>query len=235
MTKEIKFTLTVDELRYCAEFPSPAIKELPEWYKKTPSFIDNKKTINNGNFNETVKKCIPVLDSLSLGYIIKTWTDIYVEKAPNNGVHTSVNTKIQATRAVEGHPQEQAPFYPNNNIYGKDILKWINPWHIKTPKGYSCFFTTPIHRDLPFKILDGVVDTDVFPLTINFPFLMDKNFTGIIPCGTPMVQVFPFKRDSFKSIRGEYNHDEYNAKMNFHDTSFINKYKTKWWNRKEFK
>ena len=231
--KKIKFTLEYPDLEYCAEFPSPAIKNLPEWYKNTPSFINNTKEINDGVLNETVKKCIPVLDAMSYGYIIKLWTDVYVDK--NNqqySFHTSVKTN--ALNAVSGHNISQASGYPFKSDDTKEIFKWNNPWNIKTEKGYSCLFITPLHHDLPFRILEGVVDTDTFPLNINFPFILNKNFSGVITRGTPIAQVIPFKREGFKSISGQYNESEHNKLINLHDTTFTNKYKLKWWSRKKY-
>lgn len=232
--KSIQFTLIDPQLEYCAEFPSPAIKNLPEWYKNMPSFTNNKKQFLEGQLNETVKKCIPVLDAIGSGYIIKLWTDIYVEKAENNifGVYTA--TINSGMVAVDGHHISQANLYPFPDGYKEEILKWKNPWHIKTPKGYSCWITHPIHTDLPFRTFDGVVDTDTFPLSINFPFIIKNNFEGTIPRGTPIAQIIPFKRDSFKATKGQFNNDEYKKLLNYHDTTFTNKYKVKWWSRKKY-
>jgi len=58
-----------------------------------------------------------------------------------------------------------------------------NPFGVKTPKGYSCLFVDPMHGDAkPFKCLPAIVDTDEFTTPLNFPFFLDKNFSGIIPC-----------------------------------------------------
>ena len=41
--------------------------------------------------------------------------------------------------------------------------KWINPWAIKTPAGYSVYFKPPAHNPNQwFEILEGVVDTDTY-------------------------------------------------------------------------
>lgn len=232
--KTIKFTLVEPQLEYCAEFPSPSIKNLPDWYKNMPSFSNSDQNISDARFNETVKKCVPVLDSMGTGYIIKLWTDVYVEKSDLNvvGIHTSaINSGI---KAVEGHHISQVSLYPFPKGYRKEALKWFNPWHIKTPKGYSCWFTTPINHDLPFKLFDGIVDTDTFPLSVNFPFILKEDFSGTIPRGTPIAQVFPFKRDSFKSEKGIHDPVEYKKLINLHDSSFTNKYKIKWWSRKKY-
>jgi hypothetical protein len=233
--KKIIFTNTVSELDDAAIMPSPSLKSLPGWYKKTESFVGGKFTPAEGMPNLTVKKCVPVLDSIGLGYIITLWTDVYVEREGNQ---TSFQPSIvrTETKPVDGHPiEQQAPLYPVPPGFDRQILKWINPWHIKTPRGYSCFFTTPIHRDLPFQIMEGVVDTDTFPLSVNFPFFLRSDFSGTIPHGTPIAQVIPFKRDNFVSEKGEFDSKKYSSIHNYHDTTFFNRYKNKWWSRKVFK
>jgi hypothetical protein len=226
----IKFTLIDNRLQDLAEFPSPAIKNLPSWYKNMPSFTTENISYSGGAANETMKKCVPILDAMSNGYVIKTWTDVSF-----NGDSVTWSVDDLDYPAVEGHPKEQVPGYKIQSFYQNEIFKWINPWHIKTPKGYSCMFTTPVGHHLPFKLIEGVVDTDVFPLTINFPFLLSRGFEGVVPYGTPMVQVIPFKRDSFKSVNGKFNEEEYRKKTFFHKKTFMNRYKLNWWTRKEFK
>jgi hypothetical protein len=230
LNKIIQFTLAEKDLKGSAEFPSPAIKNLPEWYKKTSPYVDGEKNYSPGGANGTIKKCIPVLDAISSGYIIKTWTDTYFS---DNSVTWSMTDP--GIPAVEGHSIDQLPNYPIQSFYKKEAFKWNNPWKIQTPRGYSCLFITPIGHHLPFKIIEGVVDTDKFPLTINFPFFLNNNFTGVIPYGTPMVQVIPFKRDSFKSKEDNFKEKEYENIKNFHNRTFMNRYKINWWNRKEFK
>lgn len=235
MAKKLIFTNTVEELNEAATLPYAAINDLPDWYKKTNNFVGGKFLPTNGTPNLTIKKCIPVLDSMSAGYIISSWTEVFIER---NGedvtVHSSVNRSN--VRAVDGHPiDQQAPLYPVPPDCDPQILKWINPWHIKTPKGYSCMFINPMHRDLPFKIIEGIVDTDTFPLSVNFPFFLKKGFEGIIKHNTPIVQVIPFKRENFYSERGVFDEKTYIATHNYHDSSFFNRYKSKWWTRKVFK
>lgn len=230
LKKIIEFTLIDSKLDGVAEMPSPAIKNLPEWYKNMFSYVGGKKSYDGGPVNLTLKKCIPVLDAIGSGYIIKTWTDVCFS---GNEVTWSID-QIDS-RAVEGHSLGQIEGYPLLSYYRKEPFKWCNPWHIKTPKGYSTLFLNPIGHHLPFKIIEGVVDTDIFPLTINFPFFLNNNFEGVIPYGTPMVQAIPFKRDSFKSKQGIFNKENYTKLTNFHNKTFINKYKKNWWIRKEFK
>jgi hypothetical protein len=58
----------------------------------------------------------------------------------------------------------------------------------------------------------------------------------MIPAGTPMVQVIPFKRDTWKMKIGGEKELKENAKIVSRlDTSFFNKYKTYFWSRKEYR
>ena len=62
-----------------------------------------------------------------------------------------------------------------------------------------------MHRDNPITIFPGVVDTDSYNLNVEFPFMLtNPEFDGLIPAGTPIAQVMPFKRDSWSmSLGGE--------------------------------
>src|SRR5690606_21575439 len=77
-------------------------------------------------------------------------------------------------------------------------LKFINPWRIKVPDGYSVLFVQPLSRpDLPFSCLSGVVGCGRFGTTVNRPVA----WTGpvgehVLPAGTPIAQLIPIRRDT---------------------------------------
>ena len=137
------------------------------------------------------------------------------------------------------HPVAQAPTYPNRKDLPNEgsYPKWINPWSIKTPPGYSILFVQPFHRECPFSILPGTVDTDTYTAPVNFPFaLNDWNFEGIIPAGTPMAQVIPFKRESWTMSFGEQKEMEEQAKISTKlRIKFFDSYKTQYRQPKEYK
>ena len=54
-----------------------------------------------------------------------------------------------------------------------------------------------MHHDLPFSTFSGIVDTDKHPMCISFPFLIRKDFNGILKKGTPIAQCIPIKRENF--------------------------------------
>lgn len=232
MSNKIIFTKTFQNVSDVYA-PKPSSDFLPDWYKKTSSYMDEKKDVTHnskGGQNGTIKKCIPVFDALTAGYTIPTYTDLYIKKGIDGNVlyHTSNDINI------ESHPIIQAPYHPFMNQ--QPYPKFINPWGIKTPPGYSCLFIPPVHGgNKYFKIAEGIVDTDTYDATVNFPFVLnDINFEGLIPAGTPMVQVIPIKRDSWKAEFSD-NLDSINERRNILFSRFFDVYKNTFWHKKEYK
>jgi hypothetical protein len=232
MTKKIVFTKTIDVSDEYA--PKPSSVFLPEWYKKTSSYIgSNERTLTyTKETNATIKKCIPVFDVLTAGYIIPTYMDILVKRDENGEPVYLSGNQI----GLEFHAISQSPYHPSMNGYA--YPKWANPWSIQTPDGYSSLFIPPAHGgNKYFTILEGFVDTDKYISNINFPFVLnDPNFEGMIPAGTPMVQVIPVKRDSWQMQSGNEKNTEKIKENTIHLTSKIfDRYKSLFWNKKEYR
>lgn len=184
--------------------PVPASKVLPEYYKHMPSLTSGDKPVFNesGDPGETMKKCMPVLDSMTAGYLITLATDVYVEDRGHHG--KGFTWPADAFVAISSHPDGQFPGLSIPEEYDTvSAYKFHNPWQVVTPPGYSCLFTQPMwHYDLPFHVFPGVVDTDKHPVPVNFPFLMRKDFEGYLKKGTPIAQVIPFRREEFVASSG---------------------------------
>jgi hypothetical protein len=213
--------------------PKPANKNIPDWYKNTESYVGtNKKEIIPGiTTPHTIKKCMPVLDAMTAGYIMFTQVDVYV-KQMEDGPYFSWSSQD----ALSFHPVGQAPTHPKQN--GFSYPKWSNTYSIKTPPGYSTLFVPPLHNpNKIFTVLPGLVDTDSYIAPVNFPFTMDDpEWEGLIPAGTPMVQVIPIKRDNWKlGFGSEKEIKEQNNIVLKLRTLFFNSYKQQFWQRKEYK
>lgn len=223
----ITFTNTTDaEL----EQPKPASKVIPEWYKNTNSYTNNeKKPTGAGGTSATVKRCMPVFDALVSGYIIESPADVYVSIKDGGQWFEWSDFGL-----ITFHPVEQALEHPAKN--GFPYPKWTNPWAISTPKGYSTLFVQPFHRKSVFTILPGIVDTDQYTPTVNFPFVInDPTFEGLIPKGTPIAQVIPFKRDSWTMKLGNKKELEAQAKIAKKlQSKFFDRYKSMFWTKKEY-
>jgi hypothetical protein len=233
----ITFTDTT-ELLNKEFYPKPASAFIPDWYKELESYRNNKKAPNgDGVSAATIKRCMPVFDAITSGYIIVSAADVYVsQQLQEDGTFVPYFEWVNLG-LIEFHPIWQAPTHPNNNGHKEMYPKWTNPWGIKTPKGYSVLFTQPFHRESPFTILDGVVDTDSYYAPVNFPFVLnDITFEGLIPAGTPIAQVIPFKRENWKMELGaskelkEIQKDSLSVRSKFFDG-----YKTLFRKTKEYK
>lgn len=229
MNKEILFTPVVDFEDL--EKPKPASLFIPEWYKNMEGYIGGKKQPDGtGHTQETIKKCIPVFDAIIAGYIITSPADVWVSIKDGQQYFEWSNFNL-----ISFHPIDQAPEHPAKKPFA--YPKWMNPWSIKTPKGYSVLFVQPFHRESVFTILPGIVDTDEYYAAVNFPFVInDPEFTGLIPKGTPIAQVIPFKRENWKINYG--NKKDYKKQFDITtklQTKFFDRYKTMFWSRKEYK
>jgi hypothetical protein len=212
--------------------PVPARNLLPEWFKKTHSYLNDKKEFLTGQATTaTVKKCVPVFDAITAGYIILSPTDLQITQTPQGPKFMWPYSDL-----INSQSNLQAFFYPDIDQINP-IYKWRNKWSIKTPKGYSCFFMPPMHREKqPFRILEGVVDTDNYQIPVEFPFVLnDANFEGIIPAGTPIAQVVPFKRDGFEMEIKPFNYASHKKSFATLRQTFFNGYRDRFWSRKEYK
>jgi hypothetical protein len=65
--------------------PSPALEYIPEWYKNAKAYLHpsgKQKLIEDGSPYASVKKCMPVFDMMTAGYIMETPYDIYITQTP---------------------------------------------------------------------------------------------------------------------------------------------------------
>jgi hypothetical protein len=134
------------------------------------------------------------------GFMITTQTDIQVV--------LSENGEPLLTWLVEPNPlfmrEQGASIFPYPKYSHGNHFAWILPLYFKTPKGYSLFFTHPLNRfDLPFTTLSSIIDADKGINAGAAPFFLDKDFEGIIPKGTPIAQIIPFKKENWDAVKNE--------------------------------
>ena len=213
--------------------PKPATASVPEWYKELPSYMGGeKKPTGDGATTGTIKRCMPVFDALISGYVLYTYTDVWVSQKDGQPWY-----EWPSFGPIQWHPVEQAPTHPNRNGHQATYPKWINPWSIQTPPGYSSLFVQPFHRESVFTILPGIVDTDQYNAAVNFPFVLNNvKYEGLIPAGTPMAQVIPFKRESWEMSLGTQEDLESQNKTTIRlRTRFFDSYKSQFRQPKEYK
>lgn len=184
----VTFTCAPEDKGVIAE-PSAAKSAMPEWFKRLPP-VDTtaQSTTNNGL---TVKRCMPFLDALTLGWIMPLAATVRLEVADGGKV---VNAGWDFDREmVSYHPDFQVA----GHAFGQGpACKFHNFWTIATPPGWSVLVMPPLNRPNPvFEILSGVVDTDTYRSPVHFPFFL-KARDGLheIEKGTPIAQIVAFRR-----------------------------------------
>jgi hypothetical protein len=203
MGKNIEFIPMNKDVDIKLPTPQSAKSYIPEWYKNATNFIGDKMTMGDNGLNKDLKLCSPFMDSFLTGYIISTWCDIIVSK--NDQGITEFRWTEEPQPIVNRNPQ-MAKTLPRPSGHSNSLYAWNVKWGTKTPNGYSAIFTHPLNRfDLPFTTTSGVMDTDMYSMGGEIPFFLKQDFEGIIPEGTPIVQIIPIKRDSWESIRSKYD------------------------------
>lgn len=211
MSNIIRFNPISELTRVSVPAPKPAREYIPEWYKAIPAFQNGKPSFNPevGITDRTIKMCMPFADSLSMGYIQETWQEINFSFSDLEDGKKAFNYYYPTKPDIAGIRNQGAHHFPIPQEYYQFELTWHPVWIPEVPKGYSVLITHPLNRpDLPFLTLNGVIDCDTYTQSeegSNLPFLLKKDFTGIIPAGTPMYQVIPFKREDWSRETNEYN------------------------------
>jgi hypothetical protein len=204
--------------------PIPIVKTLPDWYKKAHRYYkmpsgENYKD-HEGNLIHSWKSCPAIYDVISAGYVFRTPCDLEFYK--ENGIP---RVKILDDR-FPNFVQERPPMPEFTVPYGYHDFHfaWYGEWAVRLPKGYSALYTQPLNRyELPFHSTNGIIDSDVVNLFGTVPFFLAKDWDGgILPAGTPFLQIFPFKRENWKA---EY---EYPDHMQIYNDNMLNiqKYRT---------
>jgi hypothetical protein len=238
--KIIEFSSTKDYILSKVFPPEPIKYNIPEWYKK----------LKHIEGLETIKGCIPFLDTLTTGYLLRIPQDIHVKfnipdsygkkettvKFAYDEIKNELENKdlyVNRTGKKNAHPIFQclgSPFVEQNK--NQPFLKIFNPWSIKTPSGYSCLFLPPLNnKDDRFEIIPGIVDTDSFISEVHFPCIFNgykyESLETTIKAGTPYVQVIPFKKESWKMVVKEKKEDTLLKLFSI----FVNRYKKLFWNK----
>ena len=216
--------------------PIPTIRSLPSWYKEKSPYQNGEKTASiapNLKKTTTIKWCNPFGDAYASGYFILLENDVQVTR--ENGLQN-----FAWLQGGENFIGQHSPNQISDELipegYSKTPWKFANFWGVQTPAGYSTLFTHPLNRpEFPFLTLSGIVDTDSYHVPVNFPFLIREEFEGILEAGTPIAQLIPFRRDSWKMNVEEYNPQKAMAIEHKFNRKIHRAYKMGYWKKKDYK
>jgi len=210
----------------------PSKKYLPGWYKDIKGRHLNNIVIDKTIVRKNIKNCMPVLDSFTTGYSITMWVDLAFQWNEKNNAHDFFWQDEPAP--INGRDKLDNESMPIPEGYSDIHYIWFIPYSVELPKGYSMLLTHPINRfDLPFITMSGIVDDFLTPGWI--PVFFKKGQSGIIEQGTPICQIVPFKRESWKSEKDE-GHKERSEEFRANSLrTFFGYYKNNYWNKKDFR
>ena len=217
--------------------PVPAQQAMPEWWFKASGTVDKGQKDIGFPDGGTFKKCQPFTDAMRMGYIIPLWQDLSYGHANDSeddpdiiinwgrGMYPYADTDPSrsgemespvGTRNWDGWKEIKGV---EEGIYPNASFSFSYPWIIRTPPGYSCYFTSPANDEDPrIRLFTGVVHTDTYFNQVNFFFGIRKGapLTGIMKKGMPLVQVIPFKREEWTLTTNtiEMDSPEFNHHMN---------------------
>lgn len=180
---------------FAGRIPAPdrAAKFTPDWFRSLPRNMNLPMT--DGQPGLTARACLPMADVFSLGFILPLPLTVRIlETEQGLGLDVAQDAPFQPIEAH--HPgQIGAPTAPFEDVAA---LKFINPWRVKVPQGYSVLFTAPFnHVGLPFTSFSGLVDCDRFETNVNIPFLWRQGSGDVtLEAGTPIAQMIPIRRDA---------------------------------------
>jgi hypothetical protein len=239
-TNKITFLQAYPHLVDVFPLPEPGTKNVPQWYKDQPSISGpDEDTPQNGSFKLTVKKCQAFFDAMAVGYILKVPVDIYVDTTDGKfEIQLPGEMQRFQQELIAHHSSEQISRFPMDaGIYVNQVFRIHPTWMVKTPPGYSTLFMQPMHQPpSPLQAVEAIIDTDEFFSDGHLSFFVKKNFKGVIKQGTPLAQVFPFKREDWSmELDKEWDPEKTNLQRRVVRSMFQNGYRIKHWHRKVFK
>jgi hypothetical protein len=212
--------------------PYPASRGVPQWMKELPMERPLQQQTPEGARTvqvPTVKQCPPFIEAMACGYIIPLAGDVTFTMDPAGSLNFTAQGKIVDTQhplQVQGSPFQRSL-----------IVKFINPWVIRTPAGYSTLFVPPLNQfEMPFQVLSGVVETDTYYRPVHFPTvcLMRPGNTVTLKRGTPIAQAIPLRREEWQLQTAQWDKD---ARVRIETEMAADRqgfYKDKHWKKKSY-
>jgi len=232
MPRKIKWSFTQEPANLPINPIVPTKTVVPDWYRKfpskTPDYVENVLPEN-----VTVKKCMPILDAFTSGYVITTTIGLGVTYDEVVGPKVTWSTEALTPITVRKPGLIPSQFVPTG--FSPVEFVWKIEETIELPAGYSMLWTHPLNRhDLPFYTLSGIVDGGWSMYGGNIPFFIKEGYEGIIPIGTPIAQLIPLKHESWVLERDPKQTAKGEIQRQVKRRALVGWYKNTWWNKKSY-
>jgi len=177
--------------------PFPATRGVPQWLKDMPTerLLEPEGGAGGpGSLVPTVKQCPPFLEAMTCGYLMPLAGDVTFTRESSGVLSFTASGKFIETQhvlQVRGSPFQGLP-----------IVKFMSPWVVRTPPGYSTLFLPPLNTfGSPFQVLSGLVETDTYYRPVHFPTacLLRPGASVTLRRGQPIAQLIPIRREEWQS------------------------------------
>lgn len=220
-------------------YPVSTKTQIAKWYSSADKYEKN----HNGDYYlnqlggklHSFKSCPALLDIFTAGYLYLTPCDLFFYK-DEYGI-----PKVKTQKGFEDFCDSRIKMngFETPHGYSEDHFHWYPNWAPGLPEGYSALYVSPINRfDLPFITTAGIIDNDKMNTPGLVPFFLRKDFEGIIPKGTPYLQIIPFKREDWEMETKHYTYNEilqrHKAQADLYRTKDGGSYKKHTWSRKRY-
>lgn len=204
MDVTLKFTSYADQcLTDESLAPIPAIRAIPNWYKEAKVL---QKGVTKENLKDyqraglqtpvTFKACVPFADAMTSGYLFTLPCDIEIVSTDKGCTVIVLDDSFKQFVEMR-HPMDG---FHHPEGYYESHFHWHTIWGVEAPYGWSVLFTQPLNRyELPFLTTSGIVDSDMSHISGRIPFFVKKGYNGVLPKGTPFMQLIPIQRADWRS------------------------------------
>lgn len=201
--------------------PVLAKTHIPDWWKH--SKVD--ENVRN-QYTQTIRACPAMDDWLKMGWYVLADRDIPVMNGNLSEATSSVDYEVEKKKwwSSDGtnkdpsktgiperkglcsmsHPADQmlnAVPYTNISNEARAAFKINMGWGIRTPPGYSVMYVDPfLWSNKSFTAWQGIIDSDTFNTNLDTAQAIIYPISGksfVIKKGTPIIQVVPFKRETW--------------------------------------
>jgi hypothetical protein len=191
-----KITFVTPYKRVAEMFPPvPAAKALPDWWRKMPLDV----TTEDAGKSMTVKRCPGIADHMGQGYVFNLWTDIRIRTFEVDDT-LSWDSPWKEYDTLEFFTPQMTAGMPNMEDKHPWVMKFVFPWMVKASPGVSCMFLPlDFAPDPRFTIMPGTFECDVMPAIHGICSWNLREGDETLLSGTPIMQVFPFRRTQFRT------------------------------------
>lgn len=213
----LEFIARIPELTDVEDIqPVPASKFIPKWWKNMP--YANDLDVNSIRpESQLVKQCPAFPELFSSGYILPMWADTTLYYDDTSGMYQWRCGNLTSPFVIQIFRPDQFKDHVPYTFEGSKIVavwQFVNPWEIRTSKGYS-LFQLPLfyHFNDDYSVLPGTYDGfNVETNKLEVAFFANKKEI-FIKKGTPLVQYVPFKKSTVDLVVREQTNEDIKRRL----------------------